>query len=73
MMGVHYRFDSHEGLILGEAVAVRRLHQVSTIFRKEYQGRFCYAAIYFPQEDNSLIPEGCELCWEETRAARKSC
>ena len=28
MIGVHYRFDSHEGLVLGETVAVRRLHQV---------------------------------------------
>ena len=28
MIGVHYRFDSHEGLALGEAVAFRRLHQV---------------------------------------------
>eukprot|EP00903_Cladosiphon_okamuranus_P011260 g10618.t1 len=27
MMGVHYRFDSTEGLILGETVAVRMLHQ----------------------------------------------
>lgn len=27
-MGVHYRFDSTEGLILGETVAVRMLHQV---------------------------------------------
>lgn len=29
-MGVHYRMDSHEGLILGEAIAVRRLHQVQS-------------------------------------------
>lgn len=27
-MGVHYRFDSTEGMILGETVAVRLLHQV---------------------------------------------
>ncbi|CAN0146901.1 unnamed protein product [Scytosiphon promiscuus] len=27
MMGVHYRFDSHEGIIQGETIAVRRLHQ----------------------------------------------
>ena len=28
MMGVHYRMDSHEGLLLGEVIAVRRLRQV---------------------------------------------
>lgn len=28
MMGVHYRFDSMEGLILGETIAVRILQQV---------------------------------------------
>lgn len=27
-MGVHYRFDSTEGLILGETAAIRMLHQV---------------------------------------------
>ena len=30
MCGVHYRFDSEEGLILGEIVAVRLLQQVRT-------------------------------------------
>lgn len=29
MCGVHYRFDSQEGLLLGEIVAVRLLQQVS--------------------------------------------
>ena len=28
MCGVHYRFDSEEGLVLGEAVGVRMLQQV---------------------------------------------
>lgn len=30
MCGVHYRFDSQEGLLIGEIVAVRLLQQVST-------------------------------------------
>lgn len=30
MCGVHYRFDSQEGLLLGETVAVRLLQQAST-------------------------------------------
>lgn len=32
MMGVHYRLDSTEGLVLGETIAVRILHQVSDIY-----------------------------------------
>ena len=30
MDGVHWRFDSEEGLILGETIAVRILQQVNT-------------------------------------------
>lgn len=30
IMGVHYRYDSTEGIILGETYAVRLLHQVRT-------------------------------------------
>ena len=36
MLGVHWRFDSQEGLLLGEMVAVRILQQVTT--RTEYLG-----------------------------------
>lgn len=30
MCGVHYRFDSQEGLVLGEIIGVRMLQQVNT-------------------------------------------
>ena len=36
MCGVHYRFDSQEGLLLGETVAVRLLQQASTRTRDIY-------------------------------------
>ena len=29
MLGIHYRFDGQEGMILGETIAVRLLHQVN--------------------------------------------
>ena len=31
MLGIHYRFDGQEGMILGETIAVRLLHQVNVI------------------------------------------
>ena len=33
MLGIHYRFDGIQGLILGETITVRTLHQVSILSR----------------------------------------
>ena len=33
MLGIHYRFDGIQGLILGETITIRTLHQVRILSR----------------------------------------
>eukprot|EP00752_Nemacystus_decipiens_P010080 g8982.t1 len=54
MMGVHYRFDSTEGLILGETVAVRMLHQELMAYPEASPYRFRL----FTGEVIMLFPDG---------------
>ncbi|CAN0012995.1 unnamed protein product [Ectocarpus sp. 4 AP-2014] len=54
MMGVHYRFDSIEGLLLGETVAVRMLQQELM----SYPEAFPYEFRLFDGEVLKLHPDG---------------
>ena len=57
-MGVHYRFDSTEGIILGETFAVRVLHQVRRSQARRPARRTFREALFSAQawSDRSLLP-----------------